>query len=135
MRKLLALTVLVLTVLSTPVFADWTKVGKNVDGDTYYVDFERIRKHGGFVYFWRLDNLVKPTKYGNLSGKTYIKGDCDDIFFKLFRHKYLNALFHKEPMGRGTPSTTYKPKNPEWKIPRPNSTIETILKSVCRYVK
>jgi hypothetical protein len=50
------LTVLFLSLLSTPVFADWTKVDVSVSGNTHYVDFERIRKHGGYVYFWDLQD-------------------------------------------------------------------------------
>ena len=129
MRKLLTLTVLVLTVLSTPVFADWTKLGVNVDGNTNYVDFERIRKHGGYVYYWILWDLLKPTKFGHFSVKMSHQGDC-----KLFRMKYLSGFGHKEPMGRGTGLMENRPDK-EWRFPPPNSPIETILKSVCRYVK
>ena len=77
MRKLLTLTVLVLSLLSTPVFADWTKVSMNIYGNTIntiYVDFERIRKHGGYVYWWNLSDFPKPDKEGNLSYKTYKQG-------------------------------------------------------------
>ena len=123
------LTVLFLTVLSTPVFADWTKLGKNVDGRTFYVDFERIRKHDGYVYFWELGDFLKPTKYGDLSAKVYKEGDC-----KLFRVKTLSYSFHKEPMGGGT-GDVEEPVKKGWKYPQPNSTGEAILKSVCKYAK
>ena len=129
MRKLTLLTVLVLSLLSTPVFAEWTQVSENVNETTFYVDFERIRKHGGYVYFWNLTNLLKPTEQGNLSDKTYAQGDC-----KLFRFKWLNVSFYKEPMGGGT-GETENPKNPEWRYPPPNSAHEIILKTVCAYAK
>ena len=129
MRKLLTLTVLVLTVFSTPVFADWTKLGVNVDGNTNYVDFERIRKHGGYVYWWGLTDYLKPTEQGHLSYKLYLQGDC-----KLFRYKYLNWSFHKEPMGRGTGLMENRPDK-EWRFPLPNSGNEHVLKSVCEYAK
>ena len=82
------LTVLVLSLLSTPVFADWTKVDENVVGDTFYVDFERIRKHGGYVYWWYLTDYLKPTQPGHLSSKVYNQGDC-----KSFRRKGLSYSF------------------------------------------
>ena len=129
MRRLTLLTVLVLSLLSTPVFADWTKVSKNVNGDTFYVDFERIRKHGGYVYWWVLIDYLKPSEQGDLSDKTYAQGDC-----KLFRYKWLSYSFYKEPMGRGTGETDNKPDK-EWNYPPPNSTIEETLKRVCAYVK
>ena len=125
------LTVLVLTVLSTPVFAEWTKMDKNVSGDTFYVDFERIRKHGGYVYWWELGDYLKPTKYGDLSDKSYKQGDC-----KLFRFKVLSYSHHKEPMGRGTGDVQEPVKKLQgWRYPPPNSPSETILKSVCKYAK
>ena len=128
MKRLTLLTVLVLSLLSTPVFADWTKVSKNADA-TFYVDFERIRKHGGYVYYWVLGDYLKPSKQGDLSGKVYYQGDC-----KLFRYKYLSGSGHKEPMGRGTGLMENRPDK-EWRFPPPNSPIETILKSVCKYAK
>ncbi len=93
--------------------------------DTYYVDFETIRKVDGHVYFWTLVDYLKPQKNGYLSVKLYRQGDC-----KLFRFKYLSFSTHKEPMGRGS-SDVINPKNTEWAYPPPNSSIEIILKSVC----
>ena len=110
---------------STPSYAEWRKVGKNVNGDTYYVDFERIRKHGGYVYYWELVDLLEPNKYGTFSGKTYNQGDC-----KLFRFKRLSYSFHKEPMGEGTGDVS-EPVNEHWKYPSPESAIEEVLKRVC----
>ena len=118
------LTVLVLSLLSTPVLGEWTKVGESVKG-TVYVDFERIRKHGGYVYYWYLTDLLKPDKDGDLSAKIYRQGDC-----KLFRHKILSGSYHKEPMGGGTGITNNDPDK-NWTYPSPNSSNETILKSVC----
>ena len=124
------LTVLVLSLLSTPVFADWTKVTENVSGDTIYVDFERIRKQGGYVYWWDLTDLVKPTKYRDLFWKVYNQGDC-----QMFRFKYLSDSYYKEPMGGGTPSISSNTPDKEWNYPSPNSVDETLLKSVCAYAK
>jgi hypothetical protein len=128
MKKLTLLTVFVLTVFSTPVFAEWTKVGGNVFGP-FYVDFDRIRKHGGYVYWWTLSDLLKPTEQGHLSDKTYRQGDC-----KLFRYKDLSISTHKLPMGNGIGDSNSL-KNTEWEYPPPNSVSEEVLKSVCKYAK
>ena len=58
MKKLLLIFTLLFSTLmfSTPSYGEWTKVISNKSGDTYYVDFERIRKHGGYVYFWLISN-------------------------------------------------------------------------------
>jgi len=37
------------------------------------VVFERIRKHGGYVYWWKLSDFLKPDKDRNLTGKLYIQ--------------------------------------------------------------
>ena len=127
MKKLTILFILLVSTVmfSSPSYAEWTKVGKSVDGNTFYVDFERIRKHGGFVYFWYLTDFLKPNEYGDLSGIIYKEGDC-----KLFRFKRLSYSFHKEPMGGGTGDTLNQPDK-EWTYPSPKSVAESILKEVC----
>jgi len=127
MKKLLLIFTLLFTTLvfSSPSYADWTKIGTNVDGTTFYVDFDRIKKHDGYVYYWELSDYLKPFLTGDLSSKTYIQGDC-----KLFGMKVLSFAFHKQPMGRGSGNVRKHPIQ-EWRYPPPNSSGETILKSVC----
>ena len=130
MKSLTLILALTLSVMfSSTSSAGWTKVVEGVRGNTYYVDFERIRKHDGYVYWWDLGDYLKPNKYGNLSDKSYSQGDC-----KLFRYKILSTSFHTEPMGKGTPSSSNKPKK-EWSYPPPNGVAERILKSVCASAK
>ena len=125
MKSLLTILTLVFTVMfSSTSFAEWTKVSENVLGDTVYVDFERIRKVDGYVYIWELIDYLKPDKYGDLSVKLYIQGDC-----KLFRYKNLSFSYHKEPMGGGTGDVNTQKQ--DWTYPPPNSVSETLLKSVC----
>ena len=128
MKTLLTIFTLVFTVMfSSTSFAGWTKLGEGVNGDTFYVDFERIRKQGGYVYYWSLRDLLKPDKWRNLSDKTYVEGDCNK-----FRLKWLSLSFHKEPMGGGTGDVQEPVKEHQgWKYPSPNSAYETILKQVC----
>ena len=128
MKRILSPILIALTftvMFSSTSFADWTRVGENVTGDSFYVDFERIRKHEGYVYYWDLSNLLKPDKDGDLSYKKYSQGDC-----KLFRVKGLTEVYYKQEMGRGNGKTNTS-KNPQWKYPIPNSVLETILKAVC----
>ena len=130
MRKLtILLTALIFSLtmmFSFPSYAKWTKVGDSGYG-TNYVDFERIRKRGGYVYYWDLTDLLKPGKWGVLSEKIYSQGDC-----KLFRFKYLSFLFYKEPMGGETGFTVNKPDK-VWNYPSPDTVGEIILKRVCKY--
>ena len=89
MKKItLIFALLFMPMLSSTSFAEWTKVTQSVSGDTIYVDFERIRKVDGFVYYWDLVDNSKPTKNGILSSKAYNQGDC-----KLFRFQNLSLSF------------------------------------------
>ena len=125
----LSLTLIISLVLPSTSYAEWTKVSESKRGDTFYVDFSRIRNHSGYVFWWRLTNYLKPTKQGHLSTKSYFQGDC-----KLFRTKYLSYIFHKQPMGQGT-GLSYTPKEEEWIYPSPNSVEEDVLKKICNNAK
>jgi hypothetical protein len=127
MKSLLTILTLVFSVMfSSTSFAEWTEVATNTSGSTYYVDLERIRKHDGFIYYWRLSDHLKPTKYGDLSSKVYHQGDC-----KLFRFKYLSDSYYKGKMGTGDKTGGSNKPDKEWRYPSPNSTGEYILKLVC----
>jgi hypothetical protein len=128
MKKLtLIFTLLFSTVMfSSPSYAEWTKVTKDTKGNSVYVDFERIRKHDGYVYWWDLADYLKPITQGVLSTKRYNQGDC-----KLFRIKTLTFFAHTEPMVGGTGSQFTPPD--KWSYPSPNSMNEAIIKRVCSW--
>jgi hypothetical protein len=134
MRRILAPILLALTftvMFSSTSFAEWKKVGENVAGTTRYVDFERTRKHGGYVYYWSLGNYLKPTPQGYLSGKSYTQGDCN-----LFRTKTLTEHYFTDQMGRGTLKVwTLTEFQKRWLYAPPDSAMEVTLKSVCEYTK
>jgi hypothetical protein len=124
MKKLILILLFSASMFSSSSYAEWTKVS-SMDGNTFYVDFERIREHDGYVYFWELLNYLKP-QYGDLSVKVYKQGDC-----KLFGYKGLSYSYYIEPMGRGTSSTSSNKPDKEWSYPPPDSSFEIALKQVC----
>ena len=129
MKKLTILFILLVStvIFSSPSYAGWTRVSSSGGGaNTFYVDFDRIRKVDGYVYYWYMTDHLQPTKYGDLSSKTYHQGDC-----KLFRYKILGDSYYTQPMGQGIPSTSSNKPDKEWSHPPPNSSIEAMLKSVC----
>ena len=127
MKTPLTIFTLVFTLMfSFPSFAGWTKVGVDTDGNTWYVDFKKIRKYDGYVYYWYLSDLLKPSENGDVSSKIYQQGDC-----KLFRSKFLGEIYFKGPMGTGDVLHSSNKPQKEWTIPAPNSAFDTILKSVC----
>ena len=128
MKKILAPILLALTfstMFSSTSFAGWKMVTETVKGYTVYVDFERIRKHDGYVFFWQLSDSPKPLKNGALSMQSYSQADC-----RLFRYKFLRIVFYTGPMATGThKSSNYN--DDDWNYPLPNSAVETVLKTVC----
>ena len=129
MKILLTPLLLIITlVFSSPSISDWTKVAEIVDGTDYYVDFERIRKKNGYIYFWALSDSPEPCKHGHLSGKTHKKVDC-----MLMRYQDLSFINYKQSMGLGSEDreNNYSPKNQEWEYPQPDSSSEAILKAAC----
>ena len=128
MKKLILTFALIFSVMfSSTSFAEWTKVSSNMgEQNTYYVDFEKVRKVNGFVYFWTLSNYLKPLE-GTLSTKIHWQGDC-----KFLRNKVLSFSSHKEPMGGGTGQNFPVPEShKDWQYPPPESSHEIVLKTVC----
>ena len=109
-------------------YGEWTKVSEGIRGDTTYVDFDRIEKHGGYIYWWSLTDYVKASPTGTWSNQMYSQGDC-----KVFRFKTLSFSFYKERMGGGTVHNVVEPQNKCWSSPVPNTKGETILKAVCNH--
>ena len=83
---------------SSVSYAEWTVVSENKMGKMY-LDFERIRKNDGYIYYWLLTDYKKPFEE-TFSAAMYIEGDCN-----LFRYKVLTYSFFKEPMGGGVADT------------------------------
>ena len=113
------------------LYAEWTFIARGTNGRgqnvAFYVDFTRIRKSNGFVYFWSLINLIKEKPVSGFSMKNYIQGDC-----KVFREKQLTIVFHELPMGKDTGITNHIEK-PKWTYPMPNSVGESQLQKVCNH--
>jgi hypothetical protein len=127
MKPILTIFTFIFTIMFSFIsFAEWTEVSRGESGRIYYVDFDRIRKIDGYIYWWELADYINPSEYGDLSARAYVQGDC-----KMFRTKHLSVYFHREPMGRGK-SKVVTPK-PKWLFPPPDSNMESILKQVCNW--
>ena len=123
------LTLLFTAMLSSTSFAEWTKVTESSEAPvhSFYIDFDRIRKADGYIYFWMLADYAKPiTDIKVLSTKQYIQGDC-----KVFRLKVLSYTYHKKPMGSDY-GETEEAVNKEWEYPPPGSISEKVLERACQ---
>ena len=127
MKKLclLFIGIFLAMMVSSPSYAEWTSVGSDENGNTHYVDFDRIRESNGYVYFWRLKDRLKPDDYGYFSITVYHELDCS-----LLRIKYLSLSYYKLPMGGGSVETDNNPGK-EWSYPPPGSGAEYMCEKVC----
>lgn len=127
-KKFLTITVLTCMLFTpSPSFAEWEEVSASVSGNTFYVDIDRIKRNGGYTYFWELRDYLKPDKFGDLSSKTLIELDCNTPR----RHRTLSSTYHTQPMGKGAPSTTDN-RTGEWVYDIPTgSVVEEITNFAC----
>ena len=109
------------------VHAEWKKIGKNVNGDTYYLDFERVEKDtNNYVIYYMLADYKSPLMGDFLSVETTIAGDCAigkqlDLFYK----------YYVQPMGREDGVETPSPLETKWVSPPPNSVSDVLFKKIC----
>ena len=79
MKKIL---VLLLLMVSTNVFAEWTRVDNSPDGNMIvYIDYETIKKKGNKVKIWSLIDFktVQKSSYGKyLSFVSRNEYDCEE---------------------------------------------------------
>ena len=84
MKKVL---VLLLLMVSTSVFAEWTEVGQSAaNGMTAYADFGTIKRKGNKVKMWRLYDFKTVQKVGNdsfLSSVSRNEYDCEEETVRL----------------------------------------------------
>jgi hypothetical protein len=69
---LLALVIL----FAPPVWAGWTFVTQDVDGNSFFIDFETLRKEGNLRKVWGKTELSKVNKFDWSSTRQRNEFDC-----------------------------------------------------------
>ena len=106
---------------------EWHKLFRADNGYLYYVDLSSIKTNGN-VYYWELNDYLKPNKFGDLSVEVLKETDCNVP--RKFR--FLSQLYYTQPMGKGsTVLTNNKPS--EWHYITPSSIMAGISDFVCNY--
>ena len=124
-RTTLILTFLLSSMFSSPSYSEWMKVDEDHFGNILYVDFERLKKVDGYIYYWTLLDYLKPMG-GFLSAIVHNQGDCE-----LLRYKFLSDSYYTESMGQGIPSKSNNEPDKNWSDVPPDTVAEFLLKSVC----
>ncbi len=129
MKKLLILLFSLFLLSSPSVFADWKYIGYSTGGSEWYIDYQTVKKNNGYYNFYILTDLIEPDKDGDLSYAAYRKVDCKES-----RYMILSEFYYSKNMGKG--KLTKNPnKNPEWNYPPPGSMNQTVIRTLCDYVK
>ena len=97
MKKII---ILILLVVSTNVFAEWTEVGDSVHAGsknvTSYADLETIKKKGHKVKMWILYDFKTAQNAGNvryLSAMIHNEYDCEEETLRILDlHTYLEGM-------------------------------------------
>ena len=105
MKKIL---ILLLLMVSTSVFAEWTEVGQSADGMTAYVDFGTIKRKSHKVKMWDLYDFKTVQK--GAGGERYLSAisrneyDCEEE-----TRRMLDFHWYAENMKKG--NIVYSEKN------------------------
>ena len=127
MKKVL---VLLLLIVSTSVFAEWTRVSESADGDmTVYADSETIKRKGRKVKIWRLFDFktVKET-----AGKRYLSSlsrneyDCEEE-----TRRMLDLFWYSGNMRQGEMVSSQSNIKDEGTSILPESISEALFKIAC----
>ena len=113
--------------LASPVFADWTELGEDLDGNTFYIEYDTLKENNGLIYYWRLQDYLKPEESGYLSSKVLTEVDCDTPR----KYRSLSYVFYKQPMAGGNGDTYSRAS--EWRDPMPDGGSEVTINKVCDY--
>ena len=133
MKKLLLTLSLLLstTTFSSQSFGEWDLGEIIIDPYVeFYWDRRKVRSSNGLVYWYFLQNYMKPTEpYGYLSLTIYYESDCQRMSIE-----ELSYAFYKQAMAEGQAEDTYTSPNPKVSYPTLSSSIGIVLKEVCDYV-
>ena len=126
MKKITILLVIIFSFLfSSTCWGEWTKVISTSHGDDFYVDREKIKKRGNYVYLWMLIDMIESNEGGTMSQIRYVKLDCENkrlIWLKI-------RTFHL-PMAEGVLSSESHEKH--WEPIGPQTVHEFIREKSCQ---
>ena len=93
------LLVLFIFLSSKKVMAEWEKVTTNLNGDSFYIDLNKIEKNNKLVRFWVLIDSSKKAsskRSGIKSVKTQQQCEC-----RSYKYKTITWSFHSLQMCKG----------------------------------
>jgi hypothetical protein len=118
-------------IISFNAYGKWEVVASanTVDNNksTYYMDFDNIKVNGN-VYFWEIEDQLKPDRFGDLSNKALFEVDCNVPQ----RSRMLSVFYYTQPMAEGSISDQNN-KPYDWKYTTPGSVGEAKANIACNF--
>ena len=125
MKKISLTFTLILTLMFPSISsADWLKIAEGVDGTTFHVIPDDIRKKNEFVFAWVLFDYLTPTPLGHFSVEDYMEFDC-----KRLRTKSHNRKWYFEPMASG--ASELDTNRGDWRTVTEGSVERGLMRYVC----
>ena len=130
-KNMKKITLILLLMVSTNVFAEWTKANTNkAAGLTTYVDLQSIRKKGNKVKMWELWDFktIQKSPIGEsfLSSANHKEYDCEEE-----TSKTLNYTWYSGNMGKGDSVYSSGNLNREPESIIPETLDDTSFKAAC----
>ena len=126
MKKIL---ILLLLMVSTSVFAEWTVLGSGAYGTTFYADFGTIKRIGNKVKIWSLldfKTVQKVENYKFLSQMVRSEYDCEEETMRI-----LDVYLYSGNMrGSGIVFSDANIKKEAWSV-TPDTIDEGLFKIAC----
>jgi hypothetical protein len=127
-----SIPMLLLVVVSTNVFAEWTRVGTGSNGNiTFYVDFATILKKGNKVKMWFVHDYKTPLDDDHIKFSSLLGQDEYDCEEETSRGITINTYSGNMVNGKviGTEVYTFEESVP--RLAAPGSMGETFFKIAC----
>ena len=126
MKKLLVLLFSVIICFNS--YAEWSLVARSTDKSEYYIDFDRVSKNNGYVYYWVLSNFPFPSDAEGTSSLELYEVNCSPPIKERRKAYY----FYNSTMGKkGTRSPVFDTSTGPWEYSVPGSVQERLLEAVC----
>ena len=121
--KVFLLTTLLLFSINGFAF-NWKKLNEDINGNSFYIDVDNIKKRNGLVYYWTLFDLIEPLSNGSNSSIIKFKVDCLEG-----KRIWLSSTFYSQQMGKG--KIHMEGTSEKFDYPKPNNHHHDVMKFAC----
>lgn len=116
-KKNIAASVLLAAIAITAHADNREEMGKDAQGNSYYLETDNMTRKGYVVYAWQQINRAQPDDKGALYVRAQLEFDC-----KYLKSRTMWMTLQTEHDGKGTTISSGATSNPEW-VPAEEGTL------------